>query len=87
MAQRKQDPEIVARLAERMQTDDITAAAWLNGVTETFYEAIKSGECVNLPGLGGFYVKPAPNTWVFRFNPAQRLRAALGWSSTYKGSL
>jgi nucleoid DNA-binding protein len=56
-------------------------------VTETLYEAIDSGECVTLPGFGGFYVKPAPDRWVFKFNPAQRLRAALGWSSTYKGLL
>ena len=61
-----------------MQTDDKTAAAWLDGVTEALYEAIQSGECVNLPGFGGFYVKPTSDTWVFRFNPAQRLRAALG---------
>jgi nucleoid DNA-binding protein len=87
MAQRTQKSEIVQRLAERMATDEKTAASWLEGVTETLYEAIDSGECVTLPGFGGFYVKPAPDRWVFKFNPAQRLRAALGWSSTYKGLL
>jgi DNA-binding protein HU-beta len=84
---RRQKSEIVRQIAERMQTDDETAAVWLDAVTETLYEAIKAGESVTLPGLGGFYVRPERDTWVFKFNPAQRLRAALGWSSTYKGSL
>ena len=87
MAQRKQKSEIIERLAQRMHTDEETAAKWLDGVTETLYEAMKAGESVTLPGFGGFYVKPGRDTWVFKFNPAQRLRAALGWSSTYKGDL
>ncbi len=85
MAQRTQEPEIAARLAQRMQTDEATAAKWLEGVTETLYETIKAGESVTLRGFGSFYVKPErSDTWTFKFNPAQRLRAALGWSSTYK---
>jgi len=87
MAQRKQKSEMIERLAQLMETDEATAAQWLDGVTETLYEAIKAGECVTLPGFGGFYVKPERDTWVFKFNPAQRLRAVLGWSSTYKGTL
>ena len=70
-----------------MEAEEETAAQWLEGVTETLYEAIKAGESVTLPGLGGFYVRPERETWVFKFNPAQRLRAALGYSSTYKGDL
>jgi DNA-binding protein HU-beta len=69
-----------------MGADEATAKAWLDVKTETLYEAIKAGESVTLPGFGGFYVRPEKESWVFRFNPAQRLRAALGWSSTYKGS-
>lgn len=87
MAQRKQKSEIIQRLARRMEADEETAAQWLEGVTETLYEAMKAGESVTLPGFGGFYVKPGRETWVFKFNPAQRLRTALGWSSTYKGEL
>jgi len=86
MAQRTQKSEIIERLAQQMETDEETAARWLDGVTETLYEAIKAGESVTLPGFGSFFVRPESATWVFKFNPAQRLRAALGWSSTYKGS-
>ena len=87
MAQRRQKSEIIQQLAKRMEAEEETATKWLDGVTETLYEAIKSGESVTLPGFGGFYVRSERDTWVFKFNPAQRLRAALGWSSTYKGEL
>ena len=87
MAQRIPKSEIIQRLAQRMGTDESTAAKWLEGVTETLYEAIKAGESVTLPGFGGFFVRPTRDTWIFKFNPAQRLRAMLGWSSTYKGDI
>ena len=81
---RVQKAEIARRLAERMETNEKTAGAWLDALTETLYEAVAAGESVTLPGFGGFYVRPERETWVFKFNPAQRLRAALGWSSTYR---
>ncbi len=87
MAQRAQKSELIQRLARRMETDDATAAGWLAGVTETLYDAVKAGERVTLPGFGGFYVRPEKAAWVFKFNPAQRLRAVLGWASTYQGPL
>ena len=79
--------EFTRRLAERMQADEATAAAWLDGVTETLYESFKNGESVTLPGFGSFYLREARSNWVFKFSPAQRLRALFGWSSTYKGEL
>lgn len=82
--QKLQKADVARRLAQRMDTDEKTAAACLEAVTETLHEAISAGESVTLPGFGGFYVRTERETWVFKFNPAQRLRAALGWSSTYK---
>lgn len=84
MAQRLQKNEIATRLTQRLGKDEKEAALWLDAITETIYEAIAAGESVTLPGFGGFYVEPKRETWVFKFNPAQRLRAALGWSSTYR---
>jgi DNA-binding protein HU-beta len=52
---------------------------------ETLYESFKTGESVTLRGFGSFYVRPERSSWVFRFNPGQRLRALFGWSSSYKG--
>jgi hypothetical protein len=42
---------------------------------------------VTLPGFGGFYVYPEPESWVFKYNPGQWLQALFGWSTTYTGKL
>jgi DNA-binding protein HU-beta len=87
MAARIQKKEVVSRIARRLAMDETTAEAFLDATLETLYEAFKAGESVTLPGLGGFYVRPEPDTWVFKFNPGQKLRALFGWSSTYTGDL
>ena len=79
--------EIARRVAERMGTDEPTATTWLDAVTDTLYEAFKAEESVTLPGFGSFYVRSERSSWVFKFSPAQKLRALFGWSSTYKGDL
>ena len=85
MSERIEKDELARRLAARMHTDAATAGAWIDGLTETLYESFKAGESVTLRGFGSFYVRPERGTWVFRFNPGQRLRALFGWTSTYKG--
>ena len=86
-AERMQKKEIVRRLAVRMKTDEAVAARWLDALLDTLYESFKSGQSVTLSGFGNFYVRPERERWVFRFNPAQKLRALFGWSNTYKGNL
>jgi DNA-binding protein HU-beta len=85
MTDRIEKDELARRLAARMQTDATTANAWIDGLLETLYESFKAGESVTLRGFGSFYVRPERSSWVFRFNPGQRLRALFGWSSSYKG--
>jgi DNA-binding protein HU-beta len=87
MSSRIQKKEVVNRIAKRMATDEQVAESYLDAILETLYEAFKAGESVTLPGFGGFYVRPERNTWVFKFNPSQKLRALFGWSSTYTGDL
>ena len=87
LSERIQKKDVVHRLAQRMGTDERTAEAWLAAFTETLYEAFKEGRSVTLPGLGGFYVRPHRDSWAFKFNPGQKLRALFGWSSSYKGKL
>ena len=87
MAERINKDELVSRLAARMHTDEATATAWVDGIVETLYESFKAGESVTLPGFGGFYACQEPESWVFKFNPGQRLQALFGWSSTYSGTL
>ncbi len=85
MAQRIQKREVARRLAQRMNADEETGSQWIDAMIDTLYEAFKAGESVTLEGFGGFYVRPERGSWVFRFNPGQKLRALFGWSSTYRG--
>ena len=87
MTDRLKKEDFVRLLAARMKTDEAMATAWVDGVVETLYESFKAGQSVTLPGFGGCYVRPEPESWVFKFNPGQRLRALFGWSSTYSGTL
>jgi DNA-binding protein HU-beta len=87
MTDRIQKKDVVQRLAHRMGTDERTAETWLDAFTETLYEVFKEGRSVTLPGFGGFYVRPHRESWAFKFNPGEKLRALFGWSSSYKGEL
>ena len=87
MTDRLKKEEFVRLLAARMKTDEATATAWVDGIVETLYESFKAGQSVTLAGFGGFYVRPEAESWVFKFNPGQRLRALFGWSSSYSGIL
>jgi DNA-binding protein HU-beta len=79
--------ELVRRVAKRMVTGTGTVEEIVDATLEEVYEALKQGECVSLRNFGTFYVRPERESWVFRFNPSQRLRKLFGWSSTYKGKV
>jgi len=85
MAQRINKDEFVRRVARRMDTDDATAQVWVDAVLDTMYATFKGGKGLTLPGFGGFYLDRRRDGCGFKFNPGQKLRAVLGWSSTHKG--
>lgn len=85
MADRIEKKEFVRRLAARMQADEATAAAWLDGTLEEMTETFRSGHGLTLTGFGGFYLERRSRGTAFKFNPGQKLRALFGWSSTYGG--
>ncbi len=70
-----------------MGTDGEIAESCLDAITETLYEAFKEGLSVTLPGFDSFYIQPKHESWVFKFNPGQKIKALFGWSSSYKGKL
>ncbi|GBE26125.1 integration host factor subunit alpha [bacterium BMS3Bbin03] len=86
MSDRIEKKEFVKQLASRMDTDESVAAEWLDSVCDILYENFKQGKSVTLTGFGGFYVQPKRTTWIFKFNPGQKLKALFGWSSSYKGT-
>lgn len=85
MAQRINKDEFVRRVAKRMDADDATAQVWVDAVLDTMYATFKRGKGLTLPGFGGFYLDRRHDGCAFKFNPGQKLRALLGWSSTHKG--
>ncbi|MGA7875205.1 MAG: HU family DNA-binding protein [Desulfoferrobacter sp.] len=87
MAERVGRKDFVNRLAKRINTDEKRADEWLQATTDTLYEIFKEGKGVTLTGFGSFYLDRKRDGCVFKFNPAQKLRALFGWSSTYKGEL
>ena len=78
MPERIDKKAFVHQLAVRMQTDDTVAVTWLEATLETLYDNFKAGKGVTLTGFGGFYVQPRGDTWAFKFNPGQKLRALFG---------
>lgn len=85
MADAMKTKEFIRALAEHMNSDETKAEAWTNGMIDVMYKEFRKGKSVTLTNFGNFYVKRGSPTWTFKFNPSQKLRMLLGWSSTYKG--
>ena len=51
MTDRLKKEDFVRLLAARMNADEATATAWVDGVVETLYESFKDGKGVTLPVL------------------------------------
>jgi DNA-binding protein HU-beta len=77
--------ELIKQVSTRTDQDTNIVERVVEATLEEIYEALKRGESVSLRNFGTFYVRPERETWVFKFNPSQRLRKLFGWSSTYKG--
>ena len=67
--------ELVAR---RVGKNPELVAEIVDATLEGIYESPKRGECVSLRNFGTFYVRPERDSWVFKFNPSQRLRKLFG---------
>ncbi len=87
MANSRSKKEIIKELALKMNTDEETACRWLDGVTDTLYATFKSGHGAALTGFGSFYLDRRRGSTAFKFNPSQKMKKLLGWSSSYKGEL
>lgn len=87
MTNRIDKKQLGQRVAKRMSLDTSEGELLVDAVFEEIYESLKHGEKVNILHFGTFYVDKRRDYTIFKFNPAQRLRALFGWSSTYKGDL
>jgi len=87
MSDRIDKKELVRRVSERAGQAPDTVEEIVDATLEEIYAALKQGESVSLRNFGTFFVRPERKSWVFKFNPSQRLRKLFGWSSTYRGEL
>jgi DNA-binding protein HU-beta len=87
MRGRVEKKDLVRLVSQRVHRDVDTVEEILDATLEEIYQAIKRGESVSLRNFGSFYVRPERESWVFKFNPSQRLRKLFGWTSTYRGEL
>jgi DNA-binding protein HU-beta len=87
MSNRIDKKALINLVSERVGKDTGTVGEILEATLEEIYQVLKQGECVSLRDFGTFYVRPERESWVFKFNPSQKLRKLFGWSSTYKGEL
>lgn len=87
MKARVEKQDLVRLVAQQVQRDEDMVEEILDAVLEEIYQALKRGDSVSLRNFGSFYVRPARESWVFTFNPSQRLRKLFGWTSTFRGEL
>jgi len=87
MQRRIEKQELVRLVAQRVDRDVQSVEEVVDALLEEIYQALKRGESVSLRNFGSFYVRPERQSWVFTFNPSQRLRKLFGWASTYRGEL
>ncbi len=85
MADRMTEKTLVQAVAERTGQDAALTGEIVNAMLAEIHASIKQSESVSLSNFGTFSVRAERDTWVFKFSPSQRLRAVLGWSSTYRG--
>ena len=77
--------ELVRRVSQRLNRESSEVEEVIDATVEEVYESLQQGNSVTLKNFGTFYVRAEAKTWVFKFNPSQRLRKLFNWSSTYKG--
>ncbi len=85
MAERLEKADVVHLVSARLNRDTEAVAEIVEAFLDETYQALRRGECVSVRGFGSFYVRPERDSWVFKFNPSQRLRKVLGWWSSYRG--
>ncbi len=86
MPDRVEKQDLVRAVSARLAGETASVDTIVDAFLEEIYQALKRGESVTLRDFGSFYVRPEPESWVFRFNPSQRWRKLFGWSSTSRGA-
>lgn len=86
MPKRVGKADLVRRIAQETAHDPAVVDTIVDATFAEIAAALVGGTPVMVRDFGTFYVRVERDGSVFRFNPSQRLRAAFGWSSTYRGA-
>ncbi len=79
--------EFVKLYAQKMNCSEQNAEKYLNGCIDTIYDLMKDKSSITIQNFGKFYVSQRRGSTAFKFNPSQKMKAILGWSSSYKGEI
>ena len=79
--------DLIQRIAKRKGQPANSIEPLVEAVFEEIYQELKREESVSVRNFGTFYIDSRRSSTVFKFNPAQSVKALFGWSNTYKGEL
>lgn len=79
--------EFIKQYAQKMGCDEKTAQQHIEGFIEVVFDAMKKRDSLTIEHFGRFYIQDRRDSTVFKFTPAQKFKAILGWSNTYKGDI
>ena len=76
--------EFIKLYAQQMNCSETNAEKYLNGFIDTLYDLMKEKSSITIQNFGKFYVSERKESTAFKFNPSQKMKMILGWSSSYK---
>ena len=79
--------EFIKKYSQKMGCSEKNAEKYLDGFIEIVYDCMKEKSSITIQNFGKFYVSQRRESTAFKFNPSQKMKAILGWSSNYKGIL
>lgn len=79
--------EFVKMYALRAGVSEEEASLQINHFVETVFDGMKEHRPITVEHFGNFHVAEHSDSISFKFNPAQKFKAILGWANTYRGDL
>ena len=84
MSERINKDTLIARVSQQTGQDAEIVTSIVDVFLDEIYHTLQQGESITLKNFGNFFVRPEPESWVFKSTPSQKWRALFGWSSTHK---
>jgi hypothetical protein len=79
--------DFIKLYAQKMNCSEKEAERFLDGFIDTLFDGFKNNQPITIQHLGSFYIAEKHGTKIFKYTPAQKLKAILGWSSSFEGDV